>query len=66
MTGKRERLERAERDQATKFLREESDLATKFSRAEDDIRRQKDVRDYGLKLELNKNMTLNKQLLYKK
>jgi len=53
-TGRRERLERAERDQATKFLREESDLATKFSRAEDDIRREKDVRDYGLKLELNK------------
>ena len=51
-TGKRERLERAERDQATKFLREESDLATKFSRTEDDIRREKDVRDYGLKLEL--------------
>ena len=52
MTGKRERLERAEQDQAAKFLREESDLATKFSRTEDDIRREKDVRDYGLKLGL--------------
>ena len=51
--GRRERLERAERDQAAKFLREESDLATKFSRAEDDIRREKDVRDYGLKLNLS-------------
>ena len=51
--GRRERLERAERDQAAKFLREESDLATKFSRAEDDIRREKDIRDYGLKLNLS-------------
>ena len=54
--GRRERLERAERDQAAKFLREESDLATKFSRAEDDIRREKDVRDYGLKLNLSKSV----------
>ena len=52
--GRRERLERAESDQAAKFLREESDLATKFSRAEDDIRRKKDVRDYGLKLDLQR------------